>query len=63
MQKIDRKLMDLIVEARRLRGSQTSRWDGYRAQSEPQSDIGADLRDVGPNLVRPYSAVGETHFA
>ena len=39
MQKIDRKLLDLIVEARRLRGNPESRWQGYGQGSEVHREL------------------------
>lgn len=63
MQKIDRKMLDLIVEARRLRGNPGSRWQAHDRRTEPQSDIGGDLRDVRSDLAQPLAGVRQTHFA
>ncbi len=62
MQKIDRKMLDLIVEARRLRGDPGSRWQAYDQRTEPQSDIRGELRDVGSELTRPNAGDRQTHF-
>ncbi len=63
MQKIDRKLLDLIVEARRLRGNPGSRWEGYDQRTEPQSNIRSELREAKSELARPLAGARETHFA
>ncbi len=63
MQKIDRKMLDLIVEARRLRGNPGSRWQAYDQRTEPQSDIRSELGDVSSELARPLAGVRQTHFA
>ena len=63
MQKIDRKMLDLIVEARRLRGNPGSRWQADALQTEPQSDIRDESRDVRSELARPLAGVRQTHFA
>ena len=62
MQKIDRKLLDLIVEARRLRGNPESRWERYDQRAEPQSNIGRDLSGEGAELALPVAGALETHF-
>ncbi len=63
MQKIDRKMLDLIVEARRLRGNPGLRWQGYEQRTESQSDIRSDLRDARSDRARPLEGVRQTHFA
>ena len=63
MQKIDRKMLDLIVEARRLRGNPGSRWQGDDQRTEPPSDIRNELRDVRSELAQPLAGVRQTHFA
>ncbi|MCH8187320.1 MAG: hypothetical protein IIB66_01235 [Proteobacteria bacterium] len=63
MQKIDRKMFDLIVEARRLRGNSGSRWQADGQQIEPQSKVHGEMRDARPELARPLAGVRQTHFA
>lgn len=50
MQKIDRKLLDLIVEARRLRGNPESRWEGYAAGSKARHELPSEGAEEGPAL-------------
>jgi len=63
LQKIDRKMFDLIVEARRMRGNPGSRWQADDQRTAPPSDGCGELRDVRPDLSRPHAGVRQTHFA
>ncbi len=63
MQKIDRKMLDLIVEAQRLRGNSGLRWQGYDQRTEPQSDVRGDLSDAGSEIAQPIAGDRRTHFA
>ena len=61
MQKIDRKLLDLIVEARRLRGNPDSNWERHDQRAEPQSNIGRELRGAGSEMALHLADALETH--
>ena len=60
MQTIDRKLLDLILEARRLRGNPASRWDVDSQRAVPNSRIGEEPSGVGSELVIPHAVALET---
>jgi hypothetical protein len=63
MQKIDRKMLDLIVEAQRLRGNSGLRWQGHDQRTEPQSDVRSELSDAGSEKAQPIAGVRQTYFA
>ena len=58
MQKIDRKLLDLIVEARRLRRDPAARWEGY--DQPPARTAARQQLRLPTSLTKPLSRVRET---
>ncbi len=62
MQKIDRKMLNLIVEAQRLRGNSGLRWQGHDQRTEPQSDVRGESIDAGSEMAQPIAGVRQTHF-
>lgn len=63
MQKIDRKMLDLIVEARRLRGPRGLRKEAHGQGPEPQSITKGDPRNFRPELAQSIAGIRRTHFA
>lgn len=61
MQTIDRKLLDLILEANRLRGNPASRWEVDSQVAVPDSRIGEEPSGAGSELAVPHAVVLETH--
>ena len=62
MQTIDRKLLDLILEARRMRGNPASRWEVCGQGDEADSKIGRELRGAGSEQAIPLTVALETHI-
>ena len=62
MQTIDRKLLDLILEAGRLRGNPASRWEVCKQEDELNSKIGRDLNSVGSEPAIPVTVALEPHI-
>lgn len=60
MQTIDRKLLDLILDARRLRGNPASRWEVDSQGAAPDSRLGRELGGAGSEPAIHRTAALET---